>query len=208
MTYIRAQIAGWHSADPSLDKITNTVYFNDHGALTDWQGNADDILAAYLVGQGFYMLSVNTVEVRLYDLEDDEPRQPKAIAKATGLAGGGAGPREVALCLSFASDTPSGQPPARRRGRIYLGPFSQANLNERPAQSLRETCLALADRLANIGGVDVDWSVFSPTTLALAQGDYDLAFFPVKRSWVDDAWDTQRSRGLPPTVRTEDTHDE
>jgi hypothetical protein len=43
-----------------------------------------------------------------------------------------------------------------------------------------------------IGGEDVEWAIYSPTA-NLHKTITDI--------WVDDAWDTQRRRGLAPTTR-------
>jgi hypothetical protein len=51
--------------------------------------------------------------------------------------------------------------------------------------------------LANLGGVDVQWCVYSPTT----PGDMSDKFKQVTRGWIDNEWDTQRSRGLRATLR-------
>ena len=45
---------------------------------------------------------------------------------------------------------------------------------------------------ANLGGVNVDWQVYSPT---------DGVGRTVKSYWCDDEWDTMRSRGLRSTMR-------
>lgn len=206
-SYIRAQVAGWLDSDPKKDKITNTVYFSrgvtiDPTASTDWQQIADDVKGAWLVGQQVYMTGIDRIQVKVYSMEDAEPRHPKAES-LSNVELVGTGVRETALCMSFRG---AGQTP-RDRGRIFLGPFSSSNQSERPTTSVRSTCLALASRLADIGGTNVDWSVFSPTTYAV-EGNYGAAFKPVKFAWVDDAWDTQRSRGLPPLARTTVTLDE
>jgi hypothetical protein len=111
------------------------------------------------------------------------------------------GPREVALCLSFrgAENVP------RQRGRIFCGPVNAQT--ERPADAIRTICLSLATGLANIGGTNVDWCVFSRASVGPTGGLAD-AFHPVKQAWVDDEWDTQRSRGLRATTRSTLTLDE
>jgi hypothetical protein len=47
--------------------------------------------------------------------------------------------------------------------------------------------------LSAVGGVNVDWSVYSPTT-----GQNNA----ITNLWVDNEWDTQRRRGLRPTSRS------
>jgi hypothetical protein len=196
-TYIRAQYSHWASTDPKLDKVTNTLYFFDQTNLpVDWQTLANDILAAFNVGNGVYARGSDRQQVKVYSMEDEEPRQPKATATSSVANLSSVGVREVALCLSFRGP----QNVARQRGRLYMGPFSAASMAFRPNDTDKNALVALANRLAGIGGANIDWSVFSPTTYA-ATGDYDEAFHSMKQAWVDDAWDTVRSRGLPPTTR-------
>lgn len=204
--YIRATVSHWLSTDPKLDRVTNTFHFSaslaDPMADTDWNGLANDLMAAYKVGAGDYIRGSDKVGVKLYDLEDAEPRMPKAsVESSVGFLA--AGVREVAVCLSFRGP----QSTARQRGRVFLGPWPQSYLNERVPEGARTSALALATRLANLGGANVDWSVYSPTTRA-AGGSLADSFHPVRLAWVDDSWDTQRSRGLPPTLKTSQTHSE
>ncbi len=105
-------------------------------------------------------------------------------------------PREVALCLSYfgARNLPG------MRGRIFLPvAYSGSIALARPDQSLMADALDLGRAFAAAGGTGTQWSVYSRT-----QG---LAF-SITDSWVDDEWDTQRSRGLNPTARMEAKHDE
>jgi hypothetical protein len=88
---------------------------------------------------------------------------------------------------------------ARQRGRIFCGPFA-TGVAERPDAALRAQLIALAQGLANLGGVNVDWVVFSPTATLAAGGD--VKTFSVQEAWVDDEWDTMRSRGRAATTRT------
>jgi hypothetical protein len=52
--------------------------------------------------------------------------------------------------------------------------------------------MAVGDALGALGGVDVDWSVHSPTAGTTEK---------VEHYWCDDEWDTVRSRGLRATTR-------
>lgn len=97
------------------------------------------------------------------------------------------GPREVALCLSYFADRNI----PRRRGRMYIGPWA-SNLSERPAADRLAMLGTLAEGISGLGGPNVQWVQYSPTT-----GE----FHNVTDYFIDDEWDTIRSRGLRPTSR-------
>lgn len=131
-------------------------------------------------------------------------------------------PREVACVMTYhadltgVSETVSGgapgptgdtRPKARRRGRLYLGPLtSQASTGttpSRPNSSFRSLVNLQATTLhleIPAGSLDLlRWAVLSPSrsTDALEDPQAD----EVTGGWVDDAWDTQRRRGVDRTVR-------
>lgn len=122
-------------------------------------------------------------------------------------------PSEVAVCLSMhgslaglsesvpgAPVGPAGDthPRARRRGRLFLGPLSQGaadTTSGRPLAQFRENIGIVAASVrdsAGLAAAGVSWAVFSPT-------NWDTV--PVIGGWVDDAFDTQRRRGVAPTTR-------
>lgn len=186
------------------DWCTNTLHFDDHN-LTG-EGSSPDTLASDLAD--IYVAqwtlwgssSFNQVDVRFYDLEDAQPRPIKGQATKPLVGKGSGGPREVALCLSFYSERNL----PRKRGRIYCGPFASIVSNgEVPSQtSIMAPLLDMADGFAGLGGIDVDWCVYSPTDAALAGGDVGAGMHPVTDAWVDDAWDTVRSRGKKASQRS------
>lgn len=142
--------------------------------------------------------------VKMYDLDDPLPRAPVYSETYTpGGFGSGASknlPSEVALCLSYSAGPASGLPIARRRGRMYIGPFcefalgsSGISFDSRPNDDLKmtivESALELADTAAGNG---YDWSVFSPTNNEAVS---------ILTCWCNDAWDIQRRRGAAPSSR-------
>jgi len=139
--------------------------------------------------------------VRYYDQADPTPQVPLRISEigdVTTTSGEGL-PDEVALCLSFHANLVSGQPPARRRGRIYIGPLG-ANArtsgapNNRPDSAfIGRLAAAATDLVDGANAASVPWVVHSE-----AAGD---DFFVIA-GWVDNAFDTQRRRGVAATSRT------
>ena len=194
---------GSNTGEPARDVITNTLYFKHNLGISlsaDFDNIATD-LANLFNGATDFFRGCNQIETRLYSMEDAEPRpiRGKKVVARSYIASGA---REVALCLSFRGERNL----KRERGRIYLGPTS-GQANPRPGSTLLDAAIAVANGLAGIGGVDVDWCVYSPTTYQ-ATADYSEAFKPVQASWCDDEWDVQRSRGLRATTRKTATHNE
>ncbi len=169
------------------DRTVNTFYLNDGGALTNPGNLAEDIATIFAV----YYTGGREIDVRLYDMADAVPRQVKGtFVRDLGLAPASAGPREVACCLSYrgAQNVP------RQRGRMFMGVASagRGTTGVRPQATTMSTALQLGQAIADLGGPDVDWVVHSPTANSQV---------PVKLAWVDDEWDTMRSRGLRSTTR-------
>lgn len=128
---------------------------------------------------------------------------PAATATAKPL------PNEVALCLSFRGSIVNqpeegpgdSRPASRRRGRVFLGPWHETSVaplgasQGRPTDALRNAILsAYSGPIASLKSVSppINHVVYSPT---------EGVGFTVIQASVDDAWDTVRSRGIPPTGR-------
>lgn len=124
-------------------------------------------------------------------------------------------PSEVALCVTWKADYeavvervplppegPAGdlRPRARRRGRTYLGPWSVDALgtgaNNVPTINsfLHET---VQDRAAVFLGPIWDGSGVVPVIYSRVNQSY----LEIAEGWVDNAWDTQRRRGIDSTAR-------
>lgn len=105
-------------------------------------------------------------------------------------------PSEVALVLSFQGSRAAGFPQARRRGRVYIGPlFTTVNSNGRPRQADIDTLCTLASDLEDDLRAlpDHSWRIWSTV---------DQEAVEVQNGWVDNAFDTQRRRGVEVTART------
>jgi len=189
----RLQTAWQLDTTAPRDRMVITPHFNDVGATTDPQNLCDDWLAALQV----IAPTTGQLSVTAYDAQGTVPVYPEAqsiinvgATKATGV------PRELALCLSFYGE----RNVPRQRGRLYL-PLWFLNI---AVPSLRPTLpitamTALVQQLQDLGGVDVDWCVYSRTL--------DNAF-TVTNWWYDNEWDVQRSRGMVGTSRTQGTTSE
>lgn len=191
MTDVRMIVAWGPGADLTKDWFSNTLYFAVDLPPTDpvdYQSLADDLRDIY-AAQSFTVGS--KIEVRAYNMGDDKPRPEKAYSSVVRAGGQPSGPHQVALCLSYYSERNL----PRQRGRIYLGPF--AGPVDRPDSSYMTSLLDMAESLGGLGGINVDWSVYSPTT-AEAGGDPTMS---ISDAWVDNSWDIVRSRKQDATTR-------
>lgn len=180
--------------------VTNTWYVLGVD-VADAEEFKDTLVTEYGTLMTYWspLLQPNTHEFKIYDMEDPEPRAPvsEGTWSLSSNPSGTALPPEVALCLSFQAPKMSGQVQARRRGRIYFGPFNTAAIGTdgRPISGLVTALSAVGDGIiVASGATSWNWathSSYSPTTgLAVDNG------------WVDNEFDTQRRRGREWTTRT------
>ena len=199
MTNVRMLVMRKPADNLPRNRVVNVVHFNVTPDLDpfapDWDTLAQDTAEVFASTQPT-LEGFTGFEVRAYALSDSLPRPPRGTGDTTQAGTGSAiGPREVALCLSFFHERNI----KRQRGRLYLGPIPKVYCDERPQSSATGYATALAEGLEGVGGVNVDWSIWSPT---------DSAMRKVTNWWVDDEWDTQRSRGLRSTTRASGTTSE
>ena len=198
-TPIRMQCSWQVGSMLPRDRFTITPHFTHTQvdiADTDWQALVDDLATAL---KGWEMAPTNhELTVKAYNLNDAQPRRPKAIAvRNVNAAQEAASMREVALCLSYSG----GDGGPSKRGRLYIPHCKLSNdaIAVRPTSTHRDKVAALVPILTNLGGANVDWVVHSPTK------GTDT---PVSKWYVDDEWDVQRRRGNRPTARTAGTASE
>jgi len=152
---------------------------------------------------------------RFFNITDDgvpgvgPPVKVSTFTLPAVTAAGSPLPAEVSLCLSVHADltgiaevAPGGtRPRARRRGRIYLGPwagdansYNAARSTSLPASALTNTIINAAhDLLTSLIAQGIYWAVASAADFIARQ---------IVGGYVDDAWDTQRRRGEDPQFRT------
>lgn len=222
MTLFRVQHIYNHKSGQAEDAILNTLYFSSivSPPTGTWLTDLDAAVLKFYndpVGSPArsihqYIGSVQMLTARetnkIYNMADDPPRIP--VGNFTDPAPDWpnnttpAMPSEVAICLSFRGNLESGQPAARRKGRIFIGPLNtsvlQADTNgtARVHAELQQTFVNAAQRLqADAQTAGFNWIVFSPTSVAAEQpSGGDFGEFEVTSAWVDNAFDTQRRRGV------------
>lgn len=177
------------------DRIVNTFHLDDHGALSDPSGLAEDTGALF---ETIYS-SGREIDVRLYDT-GSPPNYPLGQhVRNLGVPGpASTRPREVAICLSYYGERNL----PRTRGRMYICVAAGQNLTmstNRPNEFAANQCLDLATGIAGLGGPDVDWIYWS---------SIDGSHGPVKHAFVDDEWDTVRKRGFKPSTRWQRSYSE
>jgi hypothetical protein len=172
------------------DDAVNTFHYQVDGPLSF--GIVTNAVAdAYVSNLNGILGGINRVRVVAYDLADAEPREPQNEQLRT-MTSATPAPREVALCLSYFADRNL----PRQRGRVYIGPFSNGGPNgatgDRPQVTLQNLLLDFGDDLAGSAGAGPTWGVYSPT---------DGVIREITDTWVDNEWDTMRSRGQKGTSR-------
>lgn len=193
------------SADPK-DRYVNTFHFDTGGAPEFGQASLDQI-GSYL--DEFYDVvdphipnAISRLAYRVYDLADALPRPVAfvdAIAQPTSASA--PYPSEVAACLSFygVRNLP------RTRGRIFLGPLDIATstvgetaTDPQISAAFRTDVVtaakALAENVYNSAILEgTRWVIYSPTS------DDTV---PIQNVWMNNSFDTIRSRGAAATLRT------
>jgi hypothetical protein len=221
--YVRAQCVLQGVSGLPKDEIVNTFHFvADEG--TGWEaniaGHLEDFYAAFGANLSAQVDRSGAV-VKVYDASLAAPNPPlftEAITIPT-IAGSTIDlPGETALCCSFQAPIVSGLSQRRRRGRVYCGPLCTSIGDEMTPDGTilglivdaGESLIAATSYLDN---AQLNWAVFSPTNaggwyLPGGSGPPNMpaSVSPVANGWVDNAWDTQRRRGLAPTARTTFTH--
>lgn len=141
--------------------------------------------------------------VKIYDRADPEPRTPLFDTTGALAVGPGEGglPEEVAVCLSFRGVLASGSPPARRRGRVYLGPLNGSAISLADAQNRVYVAQDFIDDI--VSAYELAWAEL--TTAGNVHEVWSSAAgagYTVVAGWVDNAFDTQRRRGVRANSRT------
>ena len=189
------------------DQFVNSWHFRESGVLGPDYENVEDMLYNFYTGDGQslapsvanFMTTENITgdyTLKAYDLTQPKPRTP--VYESSGaITPGGADslPTECSAVMSFQATVESGENQKRRRNRVYLGPFSvQANASGLIKNELVERLLFQGKNLKNESGASTtwEWCIYSPT---------DDNAEVVWSGWVDNAWDSQRRRGIRKTAR-------
>nr|CRY97692.1 hypothetical protein [uncultured prokaryote] len=210
MAQVSAQVILKTTDNVPANFVTNTYHFRlteDSSYGVDRHQLSSEEVAPALVGLYDDLSGVlgNLAQtghrIKFVDVEDPHPQYPYyehtwGFANPINQA---ALPHEVCVVSSFEADIESGKNQASRRGRVFLGPISlsQCDNDGRLKATARST---IADAFHdftgdedNVGISGWEWCVYSRTL---------SEFVNVAMGHVDNAFDTQRRRGISATVRT------
>jgi len=201
---IRAQVI-LHTDDAiAANYVTNSWCID----CTDFPSSAEiiDYTAAFAT---FYSslvtflggdLAQNGHEIKYYDLLQTVPPNYPIEIDTFNLTSGPTTdplPSEVALCLSFQGSKVPGSPQNRRRGRVYIGTLNTTyTAGGRPASSIMTAMANAAEQLSE------DLNTSSNVAYLSVWSQMDGAAVHVTDGWIDNAYDTQRRRGVERTSRT------
>jgi hypothetical protein len=187
VSVVKTQIS--FACDSTLPR--DRVVITPHYFTDDPQALADKLL---LNVKGITLVgAVVDLQVKVYDQAGPPPHFPIGEAHQVGSAVTSPGPRETALCLSYYATRNR----ARYRGRLYIpNAFIGGPINVRPTSTQRSAAMAFGPALGKNLPSGSTWVVWSTV---------DATHRPVTDYWVDDEWDTIRSRGLKGTTRSTGT---
>ena len=203
MTLIRAQVILKTADNFPENFITNTLHFDSQDLALD-PPRLTTVIKAFYDSLRTYLspaIAGSGHMVKWYAVDQPAPNYPYLettwnIQQPLGSSGL---PSEVALVTSFEAIRQNGSPQASRRGRIYIGPLSTtANTAGRPSPAF-VTALAKATQLLVLDSAD-STGPMAATRLVVYSTKYGNSA-EVFDGWVDNAFDTQRRRGVDPSSR-------
>lgn len=211
MTHLLAQVRLQRTSLLPEDVVINTFHFEVAGSPTSGHMTTMDTrltefyrTAPAITGG----LPINSIlsneiaaiehEVRVYNMAEPQPRSPAGTFTILVDPVGASLPAEVALVMSLKAAPLSGEPAARRRGRLYLGPLRASLMGTTvDAGDVRPT--AITCQSVSAAGARLAAYSTEPFFRIYSETNDDL--LPIAFVDVDNSYDTQRRRGADPTVR-------
>lgn len=216
MPVIKVQHSFQGTSNLPKDQFVNTFYFTGPRVV------GEELRALVNAVKGFYadapsgggMPLTNFISgtaggsgarVKVFSLDDPMPREPifdeEYEPPNVNSSDTANLPTEVAVCLSYRAGGIIGVPPTSLRGRVYIGPLTvyaiesaAPSVEPRVKVNFQVSLVEAAGDMAGVAaGAGYGWAVFSQTRQVAA---------PIIECWVDDAFDTQRRRGVAALTRT------
>lgn len=190
MPVYKAVISTWLDSTEPGDALQITPHFNDTGLGSNPENLANDLLNAW---NPYLIPAVQGGQQRctLYNVATPAPNYPVAqVTRFPDVVKASTVNRDVAVCLSFYG----GENRPRKRGRLYIPAclITTALSSADVSATIMTKVAALVPIFQSLGGVDVDWGVYSRA---------GSSFTKATNWWVDNAWDSQRRRGKKATAR-------
>lgn len=193
------------SSEMPEDQVVNSWAFRNDGIPGDLETLGNEIqrvLDAFYFGEvsagqsiGAYMSpDLTALNYRVYDLGQAPPREPLIVPSLDFniISAGSPLVEEAAVVMSMKSDG-NGK---RDRGRLYLGPLRTSAVQAVDGRTRVSTAFrnVIADRATDVIQTteNVTWTFVSQA---------DAAAKVVTRGYIDNAFDTQRSRGIEADTR-------
>src|SRR5450755_3232613 len=163
MPTVRSLVTSFITGDVPRDYCSNTVHHTIADGVVwndpDYQNHATEVLSAFTGGASddpdFVTLAARNVQVRVYDLDDPEPRPERGYAAHVNNGGQKIAPSELAVVLSYYC----GRNIPGKRGRLFIGPWAGNLSGEffqyRPTDPMRTSVLHLGHALFAVGGENV-----------------------------------------------------
>lgn len=197
---------------PAIFTALKNFYGQDTEQVTNQQAAGQRNILDYI---GDHLQSGQVHQMKFYDLSEPAPRQPIFTGTFTKNDNAAAKlPAEVAVVLSLKGDVPQGQNVQRGRGRIYLGPLNVRAMTEdandaRVTVAFRQVIAKAAVRLNDEVAGNATWVIHSAGAREVDPNNNNKRTGPllpainvnVDGGYVDDAFDTQRRRGVVNTSR-------
>ncbi len=203
-TRCKVQVIVPMTSGVAADAVSNTWYIANDGNVPitgAYQTAIDNAFKDFYKTVGASMsvdVDFTKVQLKFIDMDGPKPQYPfwTATVDATPSSPPAtAGPSEVAMCLSYHAPYTSGVKHARRQGRVFIGPLGSGVVAaDRPGHGLATTLITAGNTLRDaIAAVNASYMLAQHSTKSV-QLNGPLTF------WCDNAWDTQRRRGLKKTV--------
>jgi len=165
--------------------------------VADWGDAIVDFFGAVRVAGALRGRATGGHDIKFYAADGSVPNYPfEERAFSLGVAPGDyVLPSEVSLCVSYANDTENSVQRARRRGRIYISGWNSTNNSTgRPTTATTEDLADAFQVYAQAVNVITD-------ATAVVYSRTNVIGYALERTWVDNEWDTMRSRGGKSTAR-------
>lgn len=214
--YYLAQVVMRPDTAPESNTFVNTFFFNKQTFTDPIDVAADEIEAlmepfyndvhapgSVTIASGLSaVIDPTLTTLRVYDLGEAAPRTPEIRGMGSWSVGSTALPNECAIVLSYRSGVGSvtgGTNDPTRRGRVYLGPFSEdiSSLISGDQDAVVASGMLLAIEGAAefllAGTAELSWQQYSRK---------EDRFATVTGGFVDNRFDTQRRRGASASARS------
>ncbi len=203
MGIFRAQVNTEAFSGASEDVAVTNFYVDstptlDASDLDDWTTAIKTLWDTLKGSNGWRGRATGPHTIKFYAEDTSVPNYPFA-ERTFSFATSGTDydlPAEVSVALSYANDTNNSVPRARRRGRFYVSGIAAGSNDDGKllTQTMTTYSTALKDYVDDVNAIT--------DTTAVVYSRSNTAGYEIERVWVDNEFDTLRSRGGRATERS------